>query len=815
MKKFTFAIILVLLSLITFSQTHSKRDIYATRIDNPPKIDGILDDNCWSVAKPESDFYQLLPFNGEKPTQESLIRLVYNDHSLYVGAKLFDTAPDSIYRNLAPRDSWDGTNSDLFTVIIGPFNDGINMVEFMVSAAGVQSDGKHSGTQLDESWNAVWKSAVQITEEGWVVEMEIPYSELRIPKKNVQEWAFHAARQVERNKEWSTWNFINSEMQGFVNQAGSLKGIENVEHPVRLSLTPYTSAYVEHYTGSGWGNDFNIGMDLKYGINESFTIDMTLIPDFGQVESDDVVLNLSPFEIRYDENRPFFMEGTELFNRGNIFYSRRVGSTPKYYDEVYDDLGLNEEVILNPGQTNMINATKLSGRTNGGLGIGVFNAMTGESYAQIEDTLTGIVRDFRTQSFTNYNMFVLDQSLPNNSYISFANTLVNQFDDNYNAHVAAVDFGLRNKASSLLFNGNAALSTLYRPDNTPYLGHKFNLGFEKTKGKFLYEVFANVESDTYEPNDFGYISNNNEISYGSVFRYLIQEPFWILRDFRSTLVWDVEYLYNPREFSELDIEWNLGATIKKNHLSVGTNGSLNPIKSYNFFEPRVWGWFYEEPTSFRIGGWISSDYRKKIALDLRLNYQKMKSEFDQNVLYFTIEPRFRFNSKFLLIFELNNSMANNNIGYMRKEEISTDNYQITFGRRDFNTLTNSLRVQYTFTNKMSLNFRLRHYWSTVSYKDYYILQADGSLSEGLGYSVYGTDYDVNYNAFNIDLNFLWHYAPGSDLSIVWKNSIYTSDSDIAETYFTNLENVLQSNQINSFSVKLIYYLDYQNVRKLF
>ena len=204
-------------------------------------------------------------------------------------------------------------------------------------------------------------------------------------------------------------------------------------------------------------------MDVKYGINEAFTLDMTLIPDFGQVQSDNKVLNLTPFEVKYNENRPFFTEGTELFNKGNLFYSRRVGGQPLHYGDVENQISSNEEVVKNPVESKLINATKISGRTKSGLGIGFFNALTKPMYAEVEDN-NGNKREIETNPLTNYNIVVLDQTLKNNSSISAINTNVTRSGSDYDANVTAGLFNFNNKKNTYNWYGKFALSQLIYPE---------------------------------------------------------------------------------------------------------------------------------------------------------------------------------------------------------------------------------------------------------------------------------------------------------------------------------------------------------------
>ncbi|MFH0896084.1 MAG: DUF5916 domain-containing protein, partial [Bacteroidota bacterium] len=417
----------------------------AVRISSQPKIDGVLDEPFWKEISPAKDFVQFDPINGKTADQKTEAFFAYNDDALFVGIMLYDSSPDSIFKGLSKRDEVDLSNADLISVDLSPFSDGQNGMEFKVSAAGVQSDIKYSTNGEDRSWNPVWESAVKIHNNGWVAEFKIPFSAIRFPNKDKQQWSVNLWRHVRRTREWSTWNFIDQNIDGVFNQMGLLDGIENIKPPVRLSLTPYISTYLEHYpyqiSGmSNWSRAINGGMDIKYGLNESFTLDMTLIPDFGQVQSDNKVLNLTPYETRYSENRPFFTEGTELFNKAGLFYSRRIGGIRTSSFEISQQADSNEVLVEFPEEAQLINATKISGRTNKKTGLGFFNAMSANTYATFRDTITGTEHKRLTQPFTNYNIMVIDQAFAKNSYVSLINTNVYHDQGGNMANVTGSEF---------------------------------------------------------------------------------------------------------------------------------------------------------------------------------------------------------------------------------------------------------------------------------------------------------------------------------------------------------------------------------------
>ncbi len=787
-----------------FSQDSIKK-ISAIRIINPPKIDAVLDDDCWEYADPAKDFVQLRPYNGEKASYPSEIKIVYDDKAIYIAAMLYDSYPDSIMKQYTPRDGYG--SSDQFGVFIDPYNNGINAFGFFVTPVNVQVDmkGEENGPE-DENWDAVWESETQIVDNGWIVEYKIPYSAIRFPKKDVQKWGMNIFRNIERYRENSTWSFIDREKQGWISQQGELNGIEKISPPVRLSITPYVSAYVENNAeNASWTNFYRGGLDLKYGINESYTLDMMLVPDFGQIQSDDVVLNLSPFEVFYDEKRQFFTEGTELFSRADIFYSRRIGRTPNDFWNVEDNLRQNEELIKNPSITQLINATKVTGRSTKGLAVGFLNGMTIASQAEIRDTVTNTERKVLTQPFTNYNVLVFDQNLKNNSYASIINTNLSRFEDEYYANVTGAELSLYNKKKTYQLFSKGAVSQIWNNTSKPELGFYSHVTFSKASGQFRYSLSNRIESDTYNPNDMGFMRNNNEISSRGRISYYIFKPFWRLLSMYNNFSFGYSQLYNPSVYKNIDISINSNMTFK-NQYSWGFYLAIEPYETHDYFEARVDGRLYIEPSTQRLFTWLSTDYRKKIALDIELG-AKFPNSYNQKGYSIGIEPRFRPNDRLLLTLGTEYDNNINDIGYVDMTEMEDTIY---FGQRNRIDIENTIGTRYIFNENMSINLRLRHYWSTVKYNEFYTLNIDGTLSDEDNYTA---NNDINFNYFTIDLGFRWIFAPGSELSLVWKNSIYTDSDEIINNYFDNLQKTIESPQTNSISLRILYYIDYLYFKK--
>lgn len=783
-----------------------KRELEAYRISEPIDIDGKLSESVWQRAMLATNFYQYEPFNGSFPSEKSEVRVLYDNDAVYIGAKLFDDEPDEIFRELGKRDNSDNLKADAFSVLISPYNDGINYLEFIVSSSGVQTDILRTGNSTDRSWDAVWESAVTITDEGWFVEMRIPFSALRFSSDIQGNWGINFRRLIKRYNEWNSWNPIDNSISGIVNQSGELSGIREVDPPVRLSFSPYISGYAnKHSDANSFDYRINGGMDLQFGITESFTLDMTLIPDFGQVKSDDKVFNISPFEVKYSEQRPFFNEGMDLFEKGGIFYSRRIGSQPRNYWNAEDSLEENEVISSNPNETSMINATKITGRTSNGLGIGFLNALTSSTNAIIRDTITKQEREYLTQGFTNYNMMVFDQTLRNNSFISIVNTNLVTPKQDYMANVTGTDFIFRDKDNRYALSGKGVVSQVN--DDSLDVGYKHQLRFDKTSGSFLYNVWSNTESKNYNPNDMGYLQRANEFNNGVSLGYRIYKPFWRLLNWSSWVGVSYRMQHDPMVYSSSHMYLSLRTTFAKSYHYVRADFWMDPRETHDYHEPRVDGRMVIKPRRFSGSIMTSSDYRKPLAIDIRAGYWKAES-MDQYDYHASISPRIRFSNSFLLVYQIRQDYTYNDIGYVAR---SDDNTNVYMGMRDVSTLTNTLDLLYSFNAYSFINFRARHYWRWIDYTSYHELNQDGTLDQPI--PDFG-NYDVNVNLFNIDLSYQWNFAPGSFLSIVWKNSIESADTDVRGAFSNNFTGLFNVEQGNSLSFRVLYYLDYNAIAGL-
>jgi hypothetical protein len=792
------------------SASRAPKNIHAVRVTLPPKIDGRPDEAIWRTAPVAGDFVEYAPRNGTAPVMPTEIRFLYDNVALYILAVMHDPHPDSLCRELGRRDQLEVLNNDYISFDILPYNDGLNMYEFKVSPANVQHDCKYSAVGQDLSWDAVWETAALTTDSGWIAEVKIPWSALRFPKVENQVWGINMWRNNQRNHEYSTWSWVDNKSDKVLMYYGTLSGIDNIKPPVRLSFSPYVSGYVEKGPQSDkWSYFARGGLDLRYGINESYTLDMMLIPDFGQVQSDDQILNLTPFEIRYDEKRQFFTEATELFNKCEIFYTRRVGSTPKNYYLPYDSLGENEQVTKNPDQTKIINATKISGRNARGFAVGLFNGMTTNTWADVQDSVTGVSRRIMTQPFTNYNVLVFDQNLKNNSYITLINTNYWTPQDGYAANVTGAESQISNKRNTLSFLGRMNVTQIFHETAAPSFGHQYLVGLSKPSGKFQFELARQETGNTYDPNDMGFIPYNNETVNALELFWKEVDPFWIIINSNTSVEVSYLTLYKPNSFKTLEFSLSNTTTYLK-YLTSSFSLGIQPYGYHDYYEPRVWGWVYKSPWNYYDSWNLASDPSKPF--QYRHNFFFNLTPDNNNVNWaFGLTPRIRFSNNLSVTVDMQYEKDLNNYGWVATSYEAEMSPTIFFGRRDISTISNVLNIRYIFNTKTSLSMRARHYWSQADYLSFHTLNHDGSLSE----TGFIDGQNINFNAFTADLQFVWYFAPGSEMSVVWKNVITTWGSKLERNYYDDLVNTLESPQSNSFSIRVLYYLDYLYLKKAF
>ncbi|MFZ9586756.1 MAG: DUF5916 domain-containing protein [Crocinitomicaceae bacterium] len=811
MKLFSLALFLISFGLLhSQNEPASSNQLSALRIDHPIQLDGKLDEQGWNDAPFIHSFTQLRPYPGNPASKRTEVRVLYDDDALYISAHCFDD-PDSVSQVLSIRDDYN-PNLDVFQIYLDTYNDDQNGFYFGVTSRGVQIDAKIQGSNYIGELNLAWGSSVARSDFGWIAEIRIPYSAIRFPKTDVQTWGINFSRDISRYREESTWVKVNPDLENFLIENGELVGIQGIHPPLRLALMPYVSSYFDRVPKAdgtfGWTRSFNGGMDIKYGVNEAFTLDVTLVPDFGQVVFDQQVLNLSPFEVQFNENRQFFTEGTELFNKAGLFYSRRIGIQAP--TKVITTMLNPDEYLKNvPFGSKLYNATKFSGRLKNGLGIGVFNAVNAPQYGTAVNYDSGMEREVMISPLTNYNVFVLDQNLKNNSSVTFTNTSVLRSGEFYDANVSGLNFNANTKNNKFNFNGKTTVSVQQALSSK--VGYNYNLNFGKQRGTWVYGVGYLEESDKFDPNDLGFNYNNNKRILEVSGAYRNFKPKWkeLTKIIASASVSSMR-LYAPNNY--VGSYSNLGfILVSKSFNATGFGNNNTLTKNYDYFEPRVWGAYFLRPKTYNFSWWVSSNYQKRLAIDAGLNYNIVKrGNWKEYGYYFS--PRIRFTDYLFFTYNWSQDFEMNSEGYaVAFDEPVNVPGGIIFGNRDRINSTQSVSMDYILTNRMGITFRLRHYRSSIQYHYFGTLNEQGLIDPVTSYEGLNSNgasaYNINYNAFTIDFQYRWVFQPSSEFNIVWKNSIFSSDKNVQDSYWSNLQNTFANGPVNSLSFKLIYWFD--------
>ncbi len=399
------------------SITTLPKRVYTTKFlgpIDPPILDGQLNDVGWEHVAWEGEFIESRPDENTTPSNKTRFKVTYDRKFIYVGIQCLDNEPEKIVKRLSRRDGFDG---DWVGIFIDSYHDKRTAFGFIVSAAGVKGDvfESNNGGNEDASWNPIWYTKTHVDAEGWTAEMKIPLSQLKFGKSKEQVWGFQVMRRHFREEERSVWQRLPQDVGGFVSEFGELQGLIDLEPQKQLEIQPYSVGSVKTYEAEEGnpfrdGNDGNltVGLDAKIGITNDLTMDVTINPDFGQVEADPSAIALDGFQIFFEEQRPFFVENKNIFDyrvsssqagntfgSDNLFYSRRIGRSPQGYPEVSDT-----EFIDQPENTNIIGAAKFSGKTKNGWSIGVLESVTGKKQATIWNE--GEYRKEVVEPLTNY-----------------------------------------------------------------------------------------------------------------------------------------------------------------------------------------------------------------------------------------------------------------------------------------------------------------------------------------------------------------------------------------------------------------------------
>ncbi len=791
-----------------------KRKVYtATRVKDKPVIDGRPFESFWDAIPTGGNFSMIEPTTGkpERETHKTEFKIAYDDQAIYVAAYLYDDQPETILRQFSQRDQV-FAQADLFGFYLNTYNNQLNQTRFFATSANSLGDAITEGDRQDFSYNVVFLSEATIDDKGWYVEMEIPYRTLRFPEAEEQDWSFQIFREIRSLNESYSYNTIDV-TQGVNTQYDALlKGVRNIDPPLRLNLYPFTSV-IHDINGDETETQFNAGMDIKYGINDAFTLDATLIPDFGQVAFDQVVLNLGPFEQTFAENRQFFVEGIDLFRKGDIFFSRRIGQRPSRSGSI--DRRANEVILENPSVAKLLNAVKVSGRNRNRLGLGVLNAVTEKTSAIVRDTLTGATREFTTEALTNYNLVVVDQQFSKNSSIAFTNATTlrsGNFDD---ALVSALSLDHFDKSADNRYRAQIRVSNRFTENGHSH-GMQSELDWRQVSGNWRARLAHFYTSPNYDPNDLGLNFRTNRMTFAADMDYVQFQQQGIFNR------WQVRTNLRHRRQAMPDAHLQTGININpffvtRERFSFGGDVNLDS-REMDQFESRIDGQMVRYAPSYFTGGFISSDYRKKFAIDVRAG-RFSRIDDPERFYDLNISPRYRFSDKFLLIYRFNYSTNTDRISFVDVVDKTTPEGEedvSILSLRDTITIENSISGTYNFDNRKSLSLSFRNFWSSALFsKDYQELLSDGTVTPTTISDADINNPDTDFNIWNLDLSFQWRFAPGSFATALYRNSI-NNRTDIGNTAFTeSLDELFNQPIRHNFSLRISYFFDANRARSWF
>ena len=828
-----------------------------------PSIDGNLADSIWESAEWATNFIEVNPDENTDPSEQTKFKILYDQKHLYIALKALDSEPEIITNRLSRRDGFVG---DRINVLIDSYHDLRTGFLFTVTAAGVRGDEfiTDNGNNIDASWNPIWSAKALIDNEGWTAEMKIPLSQLRFSNDPNQVWGLNVVRNYFKNNELSAWNRIPIGAAGWVSEAGKLKGLKNIKPQKQIEIQPFVVTKLDRYEAEAGnpyadGNDFNLntGLDAKIGITNDLTLDVTINPDFGQVEADPAAINLDGFEIFNRDQRPFFVENKNIFdyrfadNRNNLFFSRRIGRSPQVNLETTDEAFVNQ-----PQNTTILGAAKFSGKTKNGWSIGVLESMTSKEFTDI--STNGNTSESLAEPFTNYLVGRVQKDFnKKNTFFGGMFTATNRFitpevsELRKSAYSGGIDFThqWKNKAYFMeanivmshvqgskeaikltqenlthLFNRVDATHLEVDPNRTSLTGTGGRFGIGKVGGQhWNYNAGFKWVSPELELNDIGFLRSADEMIQYANLRYRSIKPTGVFRDFNVRF----------NQFSAFDFEGNY------NRIQYQINGSASFLNNWEIdfglaHKPRIfsnsilrggprWRFSKENFQFFFVG----SDRRKNFNGTIGFIHSQAK-ENNFSLLKFESELNYQPTNAFNISLSPEYSISKNQTQYVTQSDYNSDSRYV-LGTIDNHTLTASVRLDYTINPNLSIQYYGQPFISRGRYKDFkYVtnpvaerlterfqlydsnqinlsgndFQVDENRDGTMDYSFSNPDF--SYVQFNSNLVLRWEYIPGSELFLVWSQGVKSSVSS-SDGLFEGFETgILDERPQNIFLLKATY-----------
>lgn len=824
-----------------------KRVYYASRTELKPKIDGKLDDECWQkTGNWDSGFIQQQPHQAAPPSQQTEIKILYDDKYLYFAIICHDNEPEKMNPILGRRDVNSG---DMAGIALDSYNDKQTAFEFNLTAAGQKVDLMHMGEYgWDFEWNAVWDGKTTIGDSAWYAEMRVPFTQIRFSNLDEHIWGMHIWRWIHRYQEESQWKLIPVDAPAMVYIFGELRGIKDIPSKRNFEVMPYVNG--KYVTDSESNENFGGGVDGKVGITSDFTLDYTINPDFGQVEADPSVLNLTSYEVFYDEKRPFFLEGKSIleYNADNdmLFYSRRIGHAPSYQPDTDEN-----QTLSMPDNTSIINALKLTGKNKSGFSMGIVNSMTAKEFATISSG--DISNKEAVEPFTNYFIGRLKQDfnkgsttlggiatstmrnikdeqlefLPEKSLVAGLdfehNWLNRKYFINAKSFYSKIDgsetaISKLQRSSQHLYQREDADHLDYDSQLTSLQGWGGELNGGKRSGKFRLTGKLDWRSPGVDLNDVGYMRQADYVNEEVNLLYNVNKPKGILLKYYFLL--KQEHLWSFGGENLKDFLFTQAKLTFQNYwmLNITLDRTINEIDTRQL----------RGGPSLRIDGNTSvglifqTNSSKKLVFATRMDF----TNFDDKITWrdkYDFSLSWLINNNFTLSAMTGFTNETNNSQYVK--QLTVDNKrEYVVGKIDRQTLFTTLRAEYFITPELSLQYYGSPYASIGKYDSYRKVNqskskdlnerytpltikgdklVDENENELLDFTTENPDF--NFQEFRSNFVLRWEYKTGSTFYFVWTNTS-SNYEDVYNPSITNtFKNISKLQAQNAFMIKFSYW----------
>jgi hypothetical protein len=842
--------LLLLLSICTFAQAQTdstKRYTTAQITGKAPDIDGLLNDEAWDLVPwAGGDFRQVNPDKGKPASVQTKFKILYDEKNIYVIIRALDPDPSKIVKRMSRRDGFDG---DRASVIIDSYYDKRTAFSFTASVSGVKGDEyiSNNGDDSDASWDPIWFLKTSIDSEGWIAEMRIPLSQLRFAEKPELIWGIQVQRTFFRNQERSLWQYIPPDAAGFVHLMGEMDGIKGIKPQKQLEIQPYVVAKTETFQKqednpyvTGSSSNASFGLDTKIGVTSDITLDLTVNPDFGQVEADPSRVNLTAFELFFQERRPFFIEGSNTLNfptasnDNNLFYSRRIGRQPQTSadtDPTGDD-GVTEYVKPN-NRTTILGAAKLTGKNKKGFSWGILESVTSREFAEIDSL--GYKRKQIIEPLTNYFVSRAQKDIrKGNTVIGGMFTATNRKLDNArlnwlhrDAYSAGIDFLHHWNGRKYYVSGKGMISHVrgteeaiastqlsseryfQRPDNDhtefnparrSLTGTGGQLVIGKKSGDLVSDLGVTWQSPELELNDIGFLQQTDNIFQWFWMQYRILQPKGITRWQRYNINQWSEFDFGGRNLSE---GYNVNAHAEFKNFWRAGGGVTYRVRGASNGDLRG-GPTLRYPGIMYYWGYVNSDQRKKFSAEFSPEVGVGKENYSRGI-YLDLSLTYRPINALNISIGPNFSSSKNQMQYVTTVDAAGQPRYVV-AQIDQTTVLLVVRATYMVTPNLSIQYYGQPFGTSGRYSNFKsIINAKASEYKGRyvalsptstipGDSQYNVDEnndgiadysfnkpDFNFGQFRSNMVVRWEYIPGSTFFLVWtrerNGAFYDSQSD--------------------------------------